>query len=121
MAGFVKGRKLPKIGLQARDTVELTFTDVTVPTANRLGEEGQAFGYLGVNLPQERLAIAVGSVAQSRAALDLTIEYVRTRRSSGSRWVRSRTPSSSWPRWRPTSRHCRRWSTGRSMIWWPVS
>jgi len=83
MAGFAKGRKLPKIGLQAQDTVELAFTDVTVPVANRLGEEGQAFGYLGVNLPQERLAIAVGSVAQSRAALDLTIEYVRTRQVFG--------------------------------------
>lgn len=77
--GFVKGRTLAKIGLKAQDTVELSFTDVVVPTANRLGEEGRAFGYLGANLPQERLAIAVGSIAQSQAALDLTIEYVKTR------------------------------------------
>jgi acyl-CoA dehydrogenase len=83
MPGFAKGRKLPKIGLKAQDTVELSFTDVAVPAANRLGEEGQAFGYLGVNLPQERLAIAVGSVAQARAALDLTVSYVRERRIFG--------------------------------------
>jgi len=83
MPGFAKGRKLPKIGLKAQDTVELSFDDVVVPVANRLGEEGQAFGFLGVNLPQERLAIAVGSVAQSRAALDLTIEYVKDRRVFG--------------------------------------
>jgi acyl-CoA dehydrogenase len=83
MAGFVKGRKLAKIGLKTQDTVELSFTDVIVPVENRLGEEGKAFGYLGVNLPQERLAIAVGSVAQSRSALELTIEYVKQRRVFG--------------------------------------
>ncbi len=83
MPGFNKGRKLDKIGLKAQDTVELSFEDVIVPAANRLGEEGTAFGYLGVNLAQERVAIAVGSVAQARAALDLTIEYVSRRRVFG--------------------------------------
>jgi len=83
MPGFVKGRKLPKIGLKAQDTVELSFNDVSVPAENRLGEDGQAFGYLGANLPQERLAIAVGSIAQSRAALDLTIQYAANRRIFG--------------------------------------
>ena len=80
MPGFEKGRKLEKLGLAVQDTVELSFTDVRVPVANRLGEEGRAFGYLGHNLPQERLAIAVGAVAQTRAALELTIDYVRNRK-----------------------------------------
>jgi acyl-CoA dehydrogenase len=79
MPGFVKARKLDKIGQKAQDTVELSFTDVHVPVANTLGEPGAAFGYLGHNLPQERLAIAVGSVAQSRGALNATIEYVKAR------------------------------------------
>ena len=78
--GFEKGRKLEKLGLAVQDTVELSFTDVRVPVANRLGEDGRAFGYLGHNLPQERLAIAVGAVAQTRAALELTIDYVRNRK-----------------------------------------
>jgi acyl-CoA dehydrogenase len=77
--GFVKGRKLDKIGLKAQDTAELAFTDVHVPVANLLGAEGAAFGYLGGNLPQERLAIAVGSVASARAALTLTVDYVKER------------------------------------------
>jgi acyl-CoA dehydrogenase len=77
--GFVKGRRLGKLGLKAQDTVELTFQDVRVPVANRLGEEGAAFGYLGANLPQERLAISVGAVAQARTAIELTVEYVRQR------------------------------------------
>jgi acyl-CoA dehydrogenase len=79
MPGFVKARKLDKLGHKAQDTVELSFTDVRVSVANTLGEPGAAFDYLGHNLPQERLNIAVGSVAQARAALDTTIEYVRQR------------------------------------------
>jgi acyl-CoA dehydrogenase len=78
-SGFEKGRKLKKLGLSTQDTAELSFNDVRVPVANRLGEENEAFSYLAHNLPQERLAIAVGSVAQSRSALNLALEYVRNR------------------------------------------
>jgi acyl-CoA dehydrogenase len=77
--GFTKGRKLAKLGLHAQDTLELTFENVRVPVASRLGEEGLAFSYLGHNLAQERLAIAVGAVATAREALARTIEYVRAR------------------------------------------
>jgi len=83
MPGFVKGRKLDKIGLKVQDTAELSFTDVRVPAANRLGEEGAAFGYLGRNLPQERMTIAVGSVAQARAAVDAAVGYTRERQVFG--------------------------------------
>ncbi|MGW4911161.1 acyl-CoA dehydrogenase family protein [Streptomyces sp. NPDC004270] len=79
MPGFTRGRVLDKMGIKVQDTVELAFTDVRVPVANRLGEEGAAFGYLGHNLPQERMTVAVGSVAQARAALETTIEYVKGR------------------------------------------
>jgi acyl-CoA dehydrogenase len=83
MPGFTKGRALEKIGLKAQDTAELSFADVRVPAANLLGEEGDAFSYLGANLAQERLAIAVGSVAQARAALDATIAYTKDRTAFG--------------------------------------
>ena len=79
MPGFTVGRKLEKIGLAVQDTVELAFTDVRVPAANLLGEESAAFTLLGRNLAQERLAIAVGAVAQARTAIDLTVAYVRDR------------------------------------------
>ncbi|WP_406464009.1 acyl-CoA dehydrogenase family protein [Streptomyces sp. NBC_01622] len=79
MPGFTVGRKLEKIGLAVQDTVELAFDDVRVPAANLLGEEGAAFTLLGRNLAQERLAIAVGAVAQARTAIDLTVAYVRDR------------------------------------------
>jgi acyl-CoA dehydrogenase len=83
MPGFTKGGKLDKIGLKVQDTAELSFSDVRVPVANRLGEEGKAFGYLGHNLPQERLTIAVGSVAQARAAVTAATEYTKDRKVFG--------------------------------------
>lgn len=83
MPGFTRGRVLDKMGIKVQDTVELAFHDVRVPVANRLGEEGAAFGYLGHNLPQERMTVAVGSVAQARAALDVTADYVRERQVFG--------------------------------------
>ncbi|GAA4983764.1 acyl-CoA dehydrogenase family protein [Yinghuangia aomiensis] len=83
MPGFTRGRVLDKMGNKVQDTVELAFDDVRVPVANRLGQEGAAFGYLGHNLSQERLTVAVGSVAQARAALDATIAYVKERKAFG--------------------------------------
>ncbi|MER5183415.1 acyl-CoA dehydrogenase family protein [Streptomyces sp. NPDC002896] len=79
MPGFSRGRVLDKIGIKVQDTVELAFDDVRVPVTNRLGEEGEAFSYLGHNLPQERMTVAVGSVAQAQAALDTTVAYVKDR------------------------------------------
>jgi len=66
-----------------QDTVELYFDDARVPAANLLAEQGKAFTYLGHNLAQERLAIAVGAVAQSRSALEMTIDYVKNRKLFG--------------------------------------
>jgi alkylation response protein AidB-like acyl-CoA dehydrogenase len=83
MEGFERGRNLDKIGLHAQDTAELFFTDVRVPVANRLGEEGEGFRYLVTNLPQERLSIAATGVAAARAAFDETLTYVKDRKAFG--------------------------------------
>jgi acyl-CoA dehydrogenase len=81
--GFSKGNPLRKLGQSSSDTVDLFFDNVRVPVANRLGEEGKAFEYLTSNLSQERLAIAVGAVATSRAAIAETVEYTKSRRMFG--------------------------------------
>ncbi|MBV9950712.1 MAG: acyl-CoA dehydrogenase family protein [Acidimicrobiia bacterium] len=83
MDGFERGRNLEKIGQHAQDTAELFFTDVQVPVANLLGEEGQGFYQLTANLPQERLSIAMSGVAAARAALTWTLEYVKERTAFG--------------------------------------
>jgi alkylation response protein AidB-like acyl-CoA dehydrogenase len=81
--GFTRGRNLDKVGQHAQDTAELFFDDVPVPAANLLGEEGQGFFGLTANLPQERLSLAVSSIAAARTALDQTIAYVRDRQAFG--------------------------------------
>jgi alkylation response protein AidB-like acyl-CoA dehydrogenase len=81
--GFERGRNLDKIGMHAQDTAELFFTDVPVPVANLLGEEGAGFRYLVTNLPQERLSIAATGVAAARAAFDQTLSYVTERQAFG--------------------------------------
>ncbi len=83
MTGFERGRNLDKIGMHSQDTAELFFTDVRVPAANLLGEEGSGFRYLTANLAQERLSIAITGVASARAALGWTLEYVRERTAFG--------------------------------------
>jgi len=82
-AGFSRGRNLDKIGLHAQDTSELAFTDARVPVANRLGEEGEGFGYLVRNLPQERLSLAVGAVGAAEGVLAQTLDHVREREAFG--------------------------------------
>jgi alkylation response protein AidB-like acyl-CoA dehydrogenase len=83
MAGFERGRNLEKVGLHAQDTAELFFSDVRVPVANRLGDEGEGFRYLVTNLPQERLSIAASSLAAARAAFEWTLAYAQERQAFG--------------------------------------
>src|SRR5262249_38573830 len=81
--GFVRGRKLDKLGLRGQDTSELAFEDCRIPSENLLGVEGEGFKILMQQLQQERLCIAIGSLASSRRALHDTIAYTRERRAFG--------------------------------------
>ena len=83
MPGFERGRHLDKVGLDAQDTAELSFTDVKVPVENLLGEEGMGFIYLMQNLPQERISIAVMAAAAMESVLEGTIQYVKERKAFG--------------------------------------
>jgi acyl-CoA dehydrogenase len=77
--GFVRGRRLEKLGLKGQDTSELAFEDCVVPAANLLGGEGEGFRMLMEKLQQERLCIAVASVASARRSLEDTVAYVKQR------------------------------------------
>lgn len=81
--GYIKGRKLEKIGWHSQDTAELSFEDCRVPVANRLGEEGQGFIQLMKKLQQERLVCAIGCVAGIWRTLELTKEYIDERKAFG--------------------------------------
>jgi alkylation response protein AidB-like acyl-CoA dehydrogenase len=83
MEGFERGRNLDKMGLKAQDTAELFFDDVIVPKQNLLGEEGSGFVSLMVNLPQERLSIAMIAAAACEHILELSLAYAKEREAFG--------------------------------------
>ena len=84
MEGFTRGRNLEKIGLHSQDTAELFFTDVAVPVSNLLGAEGKGFLHLVNNLPQERLSLAAGALAQAETTFGWTMDYIQERTAFGS-------------------------------------
>jgi acyl-CoA dehydrogenase len=87
-AGFRRGRKLRKLGLDWADTSELFFEEVRLPAESLLGtEEGQGFAQLMTELPQERLIVAVHAVAMMERALALTIDYVKQRSAFGKKII----------------------------------
>ncbi len=81
--GFIKGKKLDKIGMKSQDTAEMFFDDCRVPAFNLLGEEGAGFKYLMQKLQQERLMAAWGSQISAEMALHHTLEYTKTRKAFG--------------------------------------
>ncbi|WP_280334793.1 acyl-CoA dehydrogenase family protein [Nocardia wallacei] len=84
LPGFHRGRVLDKVGQHGQDTRELSFTDMRVPAANLLGDaEGHGFAQLMAQLPQERLTIAVSAVASAEHAVDLAVDYAKTRTAFG--------------------------------------
>jgi alkylation response protein AidB-like acyl-CoA dehydrogenase len=83
MPGFSRSRKLEKVGHRGQDTGELFFDNVEVPRENVLGQPGRGLHYLMRNLPQERLSMAVSAVASAERALEVTLDYARTRNAFG--------------------------------------
>jgi acyl-CoA dehydrogenase len=81
--GFVKSRKLEKMGQHIGDTAELFFEDCRVPVSHLLGAEGQGFRYLMTNLQRERLMIAIAAQVAAEQILDKTLPYVKERRAFG--------------------------------------
>src|SRR6185503_9813548 len=83
MKGFSVGRKLDKHGWRSSDTAELVFDGCRVPAQNLLGEEGRGFYSIMRNFQNERIAIAAMAMGESAKALELTLDYVKTRKAFG--------------------------------------
>jgi acyl-CoA dehydrogenase len=81
--GFRRGRNLEKLGHLSADTSELFFDGVRVSAADLLGTEGRAMTMLMTELAQERLTIAVQSMAAAQKAFDITVVYVKQRKAFG--------------------------------------
>ena len=78
--GFSLGRRLDKMGWRCSDTAELVFDDAP---AELLGEEGRGFYAIMRNFQNERVALAAMAMGESQRALELTLEYLRTRKAFG--------------------------------------
>ncbi len=82
--GFTVSRALDKHGWRSSDTAELSFDDCRVPLENVLGQEGRGFYAIMGNFQNERLVIGAMAMGEAQAALELTLDYVTTRKAFGS-------------------------------------
>ena len=81
--GFSTGRRLQKMGWRSSDTAELVFDGCRVPAENLLGEENRGFYAIMKNFQNERIAIAAMTMGEAARAIELTLDYVRTRQAFG--------------------------------------
>jgi len=77
--------KIKMMGWSCGDTGALSFKGVRVPASNLIGREGQGLPILLAIFLEDRLQIAARSLGAARAALKLTLDYVRERMVSGKR------------------------------------
>lgn len=81
--GFKVSRALDKHGWRSSDTAELSFVDCRVPAENLLGQEGRGFYAIMSNFQNERTVIGAMAIGEAQAAIDLTLDYVKTRKAFG--------------------------------------
>jgi acyl-CoA dehydrogenase len=72
-------KHLDKMGQRATDTSAFGMTDVVVPAANRIGEEGQGFKIAMQTLDFTRPGTAAGAVGVAQAAFEHSVEYAKQR------------------------------------------
>ncbi|MEV1175105.1 acyl-CoA dehydrogenase family protein [Nonomuraea sp. NPDC049784] len=81
--GFTVSKKYSKVGWNASDTRELSFTDCRVPAANLLGERGRGYAQFLQTLDEGRIAIAALSVGLAQGCVDECLKYVKDRKAFG--------------------------------------
>jgi alkylation response protein AidB-like acyl-CoA dehydrogenase len=81
--GFVIGKKEDKLGIRGSDTHSLMFTDVKVPVANRIGEEGFGFAFAMQTLNGGRIGIAAQALGIASGAYELALAYSKERKTFG--------------------------------------
>jgi acyl-CoA dehydrogenase len=77
--GVVIEQHLDKMGQRSTDTSAFSLTDVTVPAANRLGEEGDGFKIAMQTLDVTRPGTAAGAVGVAQAAYEHAVDYAKQR------------------------------------------
>ena len=81
--GLTISRALDKTGWRCSDTAELAFEDCRVHADHLLGREGGGFYAIMRNFQNERLVLGAMAMGEAQQALDLTLDYVMTRKAFG--------------------------------------
>lgn len=81
--GFTASKHLEKLGCRSSDTVELTFEDVRVSDAQRVGEVDHGFTDTMQILDRGRISIAAMALGLGFGALEMALSYAKDRKQFG--------------------------------------
>ena len=81
--GFLPAKHLEKLGCRSSDTSELTFENVRVGDAQRLGEVDSGFIDTMKILDRGRISIAAMALGLGYGALDMAVTYAKDRKQFG--------------------------------------
>ncbi|MBL1066347.1 acyl-CoA dehydrogenase family protein [Streptomyces sp. 7-21] len=82
-AGLTIAPPYSKVGWNASDTRELSFSGVRVPADSLLGEEGRGYAQFLQVLDEGRIAFAALATGLAQGCLDQSLAYARTRTAFG--------------------------------------
>lgn len=83
MDGFIIGKKEDKMGIRGSDTHSLMFTDVKIPKANRIGDDGFGFTFAMTTLNGGRIGIGSQALGIASGAYELAVKYAKERKAFG--------------------------------------
>ncbi|TDI37851.1 MAG: acyl-CoA dehydrogenase [Acidobacteria bacterium] len=81
--GVSVGKKENNLGQRASDTRAVSFQDVKVPAANRIGEEGDGWRAAMAAFDHSRPVVASAAVGLAQSAYDHAVAYARERKTFG--------------------------------------
>lgn len=81
--GFTVAAPYSKVGWNASDTRELSFSDVRVPAENLLGEEGRGYAQFLRILDEGRIAISALATGLAQGCVDESVKYAKERHAFG--------------------------------------
>src|SRR5512137_550255 len=79
MKGVEFGQKEKKLGIRASATREVIFTDCKIPKENLISREGMGFIVAMKTFDTSRPGVAAQALGIAQGALDLAVDYARTR------------------------------------------
>jgi alkylation response protein AidB-like acyl-CoA dehydrogenase len=81
--GVVIGAKEDKLGIRSSDTHTIMYTDVKVPKANRIGDDGFGFKFAMKVLSGGRIGIAAQALGIAGGGYELAVAYAQQRKAFG--------------------------------------